>query len=206
MKEIYAKLLKIQEQLKVEKKKHNDFADFNYRSAEDILQAAKPLCAEQGLVLLLNDEVIQKGERFYIEATATLTDGEDFITAKADAREPEKPKAKMDESQTTGSTSSYARKYALGGLFALDDGNDSDATNNGKEPKKDAKTDKETKPATKTQIEELKKLGFDDERLKKMAAYYKVDDISKITYKQADEAIKKQKRALEKQKAGGGNE
>lgn len=199
MKELYKKLSTIQEQLKVEKKKHNDFADFNYRSCEDILQAAKPLCAAQGLALLLNDEVIQKGERFYIEATATLTDGEDFITTKASAREPEKPKAKMDESQTTGSTSSYARKYALGGLFALDDGNDSDKTNNGKNTEKPAE-----KLVTKVQLEELKKLGFTDERLQSMAKYYKVEKIEQITFKQADQAIQKQKKANAK-KAEGAN-
>lgn len=198
MKEIYKKLTTIQEQLKVEKKKHNDFADFNYRSCEDILQAAKPLCTAQGLALILNDEIVQKGDRFYIEASATLTDGEDFITTKASAREPEKPKAKMDESQTTGSTSSYARKYALGGLFALDDGNDSDKTNNGKNKEKP-----EEKLVTKVQIEELKKLGFTDERLKKMANYYKTEKIEQITFKQAEQAIQKQKKA--NAKAGEGS-
>lgn len=199
MKELYKKLSTIQEQLKVEKKKHNDFADFNYRSCEDILQAAKPLCAAQELTLLLNDELVQRGDRFYIEATATLTDGENFITTKASAREPEKPKPKMDESQTTGSTSSYARKYALGGLFALDDGNDSDKTNNGKNLEKPAE-----KLITKVQLEELKKLGFTDERLQSMAKYYKVEKIEQITFKQADQAIQKQKKANAK-KAEGAN-
>lgn len=197
MKELYKKLSIIQEQMKVEKKKHNDFADFNYRSAEDILQAAKPLCTAQELVLLLNDELVQRGERFYIEATATLTDGEEFVTAKALAREPEKPKAKMDESQTTGSTSSYARKYALGGLFALDDGNDSDKINNGKNTEKPAE-----KLITKAQIEELKKLGFTDERLKSMAKYYKVEKLEQITFKQAEQAITKQKKANAKKTEG----
>lgn len=194
MKDIFKKLSIIQEKLKVEKKKHNSFADFNYRSCEDILQAAKPLCTEQGLALLLNDEVVQKGERIYIEATATLTDGEDFITTKASAREPEKPKAKMDESQTTGSTSSYARKYALGGLFALDDGNDSDKTNNGKTTEKTTE-----KLITKAQIEEMKKLGFTEERLNGMAKYYKVEKLEQVTFKQAEQAIQKQKKMNTKQ-------
>lgn len=200
MKEIYRKLTEIQSSLKVEKGKHNDFADFNYRSCEDILQAVKPLCAKEGLVLLLTDEVVQKGERFYIEATATLTDGEETITAKALAREPDKAKPKMDESQTTGSTSSYARKYALGGLFALDDGNDSDKVNNGKNNEKQPE-----KLITKAQINELKKLGFTDERLDGMAKYYKVDKLENVTFKQAEQAIQKQKKMNEKQKEGGAN-
>lgn len=190
MKEIYKKLSAIQNELKVEKNKYNQFAEFKYRSCEDILQAVKPLCAKHELALQLTDEVVQKGERFYIEATATLTDGEEFINSKASAREPDKAKPKMDESQTTGSTSSYARKYALCGLFAIDDGNDSDTLNNGK-----GKEKPQEKLVTKVQIEELKKLGFTDERLKKMANYYKVEKIEQITFKQAEQAIQKQKKA-----------
>lgn len=189
---IYEKLADIQAKIKVEKSKHNSFADFDYRSCEDILQSLKPLLAEHKLIILLTDEVKQFGDRFYIEATAKLTDGENEIVVKASAREPVNPKAKMDESQTSGSTSSYARKYALSGLLALDDGNDSDKTNNGKADKKG-----EEKLITKTQIAELKKLGFDDARLEKMIKYYKVTKLEEITYKQADEAIKKQRRVVE---------
>lgn len=197
---LYEKIIDIQNRISVQKSKHNSFADFDYRSAEDILKAAKPLCKEHGLLLLLTDEVEFIGDKHYIKATAVLTDGENQIAATALAREPAAPKAKMDDSQTTGSTSSYARKYALNGLFGLDDGDDSDAVNNGK-------TDKKAKLITKVQIEELKKLGFTDERLEKMAKYYKVEDVSEITFKQAEEAIKKQKRAIEteKQKAGDQN-
>lgn len=198
MKELYKKLSTIQEKLKVEKGKHNEFGGFDYRSCEDILQAVKPMLVEKGLTILLQDNIKQLGDRFYIEATATLTDGEDSISTIAYAREPEKPKAKMDESQTTGSTSSYARKYALGGLFALDDGNDSDKTNNGKDEKPAEKL------ITKVQIEELKKMGFTDERLTNMAKYYKVEKVEQITFKQAEQAIAKQKKANSK-KAGGEN-
>lgn len=190
MKDILKKLSRIQALLKVEKRKRNDFADFNYRSCEDILQAVKPLCAEEELVLLLTDEVVQMGERFYIKSTAILTDGEEKVTVEALAREPDKAKPKMDESQTSGSTSSYARKYALGGLFALDDGNDSDKMNNGKESKSNEKL------ITKTQITELKQLGFDDERLENMAKYFKVAKVEEVTFKQAEEAIRKQKRLV----------
>lgn len=185
---IYGKLADIQNKLKVEKNKHNEFANFNYRSCEDILLAVKPLLKEHNLVLLLNDELEQLGDRVYIKANAILTDGENDIKVSALAREPEKPKAKMDESQTTGSTSSYARKYALNGLFALDDGEDPDDPN---------MKPKDEKLITKEQIEELRKLGFDDKRLENMAKYYKVELVKDVLYSQAEEAIKKQRKAIE---------
>lgn len=197
MNDIYKKLAEIQYNLKVEKNKHNEFGGFDYRSCEDILQAVKPMLAQQGLVILLEDNIQQVGDRFYIEAVVTLTDGDTAITSKAYAREPEKPKAKMDESQTTGSTSSYARKYALSGLFALDDGNDSDKTNNGKGEKEKVAE----KFITKAQIEEMKKLGFTDERLNGMAKYYKVEKLEQVTFKQAEQAIQKQKNMNAKQKS-----
>lgn len=197
MNDIYKKLAEIQYNLKVEKNKHNEFGGFDYRSCEDILQAVKPMLATQGLVILLEDNIQQVGDRFYIEAVVTLTDGDTAITSKAYAREPEKPKAKMDESQTTGSTSSYARKYALSGLFALDDGNDSDKTNNGKGEKEKAAE----KLITKAQIDEMKKLGFTDERLNGMAKYYKVEKLEQVTFKQAEQAIQKQKNMNAKQKS-----
>lgn len=201
--EILKKLYKIQNEIIVKKGKHNSFADFNYRSCEDILQALKPFLKEINCIILLNDELTNIGEKIYIKAIASLVDIEDReeISATAYAQEPPKAKAKMDESQTTGSTSSYARKYALNGLLALDDNADSDTTNNGK-----TKSKEDTKLITKAQIEELKKLGFTDDRLTKMAKYYKVEEITQISFKQADEAIKKQKRTIEKEKAGAKDE
>lgn len=195
-KSLVEKLVKIQTQLQVEKTKHNEFGDFMFRSAEDILKALKPYLSELQVAILLNDEVKSINEKYYVEATATLTDGEDCITTKASAREPDQPKAKMDSSQTTGSTSSYARKYALSGLLGLDDGIDSDGINK--------KTDKPTNLITKAQIDELKKLGFSDERLKKMAEYYKVKNIEEISFEQAKEAINKQRK--QNAKNGGKNE
>jgi len=194
-KELLTKLIKIQTSIQVEKTKHNEFADFMFRSAEDILKALKPYLSEYGVAILLNDEIKSFEGRCYVEATATLTDGENEISTRAFAREPVEPKPKTDASQTTGSTSSYARKYALSGLLGLDDGLDSD------ELTKKAK-DKDKKVITKAQIAELKKLGFDDERLKKMAAYYKVNTIEEISYAQANEAITKQKK--QNAKANGG--
>lgn len=119
------KLLKIQLELKAPKGQYNSFSKFNYRSAEDILEAVKPLNDAQGLLLTLTDKPILVGDRYYIEATATLTDGDDNIQINAYAREPLNKKG-MDESQITGTASSYARKYALNGLYLIDDTKDAD--------------------------------------------------------------------------------
>lgn len=117
----------IQKTLKVSKSQRNDFGGFNYRSCEDILEAVKPLLGE--LTLLMSDKVINVGDRYYIEATVRLSDGISEIRVYAYAREPLTKKG-MDESQITGSTSSYARKYALNGLFAIDDTKDADSMDN----------------------------------------------------------------------------
>ena len=125
---IYDKLAKVQSDLKAPKNQYNSFGKYNYRSCEDILEAAKPLCIANGLLLTVSDEVIQVGDRIYIRATASVTDGEGTVQTFGMAREAEDKKG-MDPAQLTGATSSYARKYALGGLFALDDTKDADATN-----------------------------------------------------------------------------
>lgn len=124
------KLTKIQSTLKAPKGNFNSFGKYKYRSCEDILEALKPLLAEQGCVVTLSDEIVQIWERYYIKATATLLDCESGETQSttAFARE-ELEKKGMDSSQITGSASSYARKYALNGLFAIDDGVDADKTN-----------------------------------------------------------------------------
>ena len=129
---IYQKLQNIQSRLKVEKKNYNDFGGYSYRSCEDILEAVKPLLLENNLALVMTDEVEAVGERYYIQATAILYDTENGtnISATAYAREA-KEKKKMDDAQVTGSSSSYARKYALNGLFAIDDAKDSDFLNQG---------------------------------------------------------------------------
>lgn len=127
---VYEKLAAVQKDLKVAKNQFNSFGKYNYRSCEDILEAAKPLCIANGLVLTVSDDVIQRGNRIYVKAVATVSDVADgtAIKVEAFAREAE-DKRGMDASQLTGATSSYARKYALGGLFALDDTKDADATN-----------------------------------------------------------------------------
>ena len=122
------KLNKIQTELNAPKDAYNSFGKYKYRSAESILQAVKPLLAKQGLILTISDSVIQIAERIYIQATAKITDGKESVETTALAREPLLKKG-MDDSQITGATSSYARKYALCGLLAIDDNQDADALN-----------------------------------------------------------------------------
>lgn len=130
---IYQKLNVIQTKLNVPKNQFNSFGKYNYRSCEDILEAVKPLLG--GLSLLLCDEIVLIGDRYYLKATATLTDGTETVSVAAYARE-ENEKKGMDSAQLTGATSSYARKYALAGLFLLDDNKDADTMDN-KKPEKD---------------------------------------------------------------------
>lgn len=130
------KLISIQKELKVPKSQRNSFGNYNYRNCEDILEAVKPLLAKHECVLTISDTIEAVGNRYYIKATAKIADGKDSIEVTAYAREAETKKG-MDDSQITGSTSSYARKYALNGLFAIDD-------------TKDADTDEYTKKTTST--------------------------------------------------------
>ena len=122
------KLVAVQAALKAPKGQFNKFGGYKYRSCEDILEAVKPLLLEQGLQLTIIDEPVEVGGRIYIKATATVTDGSETATVSGYAREAETKKG-MDESQITGTASSYARKYALNGLFLIDDTKDADATN-----------------------------------------------------------------------------
>ncbi|MHZ06960.1 recombinase [Escherichia coli] len=121
--ELHKKLWTIQQTLNAPKNQRNNFGGYNYRSAEDILEAVKPLL--QNITLTVSDEIVLIGNRYYVKATATLSDGEDVIAVTAYAREEESKKG-MDASQLTGATSSYARKYALNGLFCIDDARDPD--------------------------------------------------------------------------------
>lgn len=116
-----------QAELKAPKNQYNSFGKYNYRSCEDILEEAKPINKKHGLVLLLTDKPVCIGQRYYIEATARLYDieSEQFIEATASAREADTKKG-MDDSQVTGTASSYARKYALNGLYNIDDTKDAD--------------------------------------------------------------------------------
>ena len=134
---VYEKLMTVQTKLRAPKGQYNNFGKYSYRSCEDILEALKPLLAEVGAIVNVTDEIKLIGDRYYVEATASFIDTEtgERMIAKASAREAETKKG-MDDSQVTGSVSSYARKYALNGLFAIDDNKDADSTNtHGKEIK-----------------------------------------------------------------------
>lgn len=126
-KPIYASLMAVQAELKAPKNQHNSFGKYDYRSAEDIIEAVKPLLKENGLFLNMSDDIVLIGDRYYVKATVKVVDvvtGESVQTS-ALAREAAQKKG-MDESQVTGTASSYARKYALNGLFAIDDNRDAD--------------------------------------------------------------------------------
>lgn len=170
------KVQKVQEELKAPKNQFNKFGNYAYRSCEDIYNAVKPLLAKYGLYLTVSDELVTVGERYYIKATATLGNVDDmsFIHNVAYAREEETKKG-MDGSQITGASSSYARKYALNGLFLIDDVRDSDVTNtHGKVYENDELNNK-------TYRSWLDKF-FEDkpERLAKFLEYYKIKTTDKL--------------------------
>ena len=138
MEQVHQKLAAIQAALKAPKSQFNKFGGYKYRKAEDILEAVKPLLKQYGCTLTCTDELQLIGDRYYIKATATITNSEDGVSVSttAYAREEEEKKG-MDGSQVTGASSSYARKYALNGLLCIDDTADSDTTNDGPvEPEK----------------------------------------------------------------------
>ncbi len=140
------KLTSIQTSLKAPKGQFNSFGKYHYRSCEDILEALKSHLASTKTAIIINDEIIAVGTRIYVKATATLLDNEseETITATASARESEDKKG-MDSSQLTGATSSYARKYALNGLFCIDDNKDADSSDNSKDDKKTKEQKQEQK-------------------------------------------------------------
>ena len=125
------KLIKIQSELKAPKGQFNSFGKYKYRSTEDILEALKPLLKKHDCTLIIGDELVMIGDRYYIKATAEIvsTNDSESLAVSAFAREEENKKG-MDQSQITGSASSYARKYALNGLFLIDDTKDADGLNN----------------------------------------------------------------------------
>jgi len=141
-KEFYARLAEIQRTLNAPKNQYNSFGKYKYRSCEDILEGVKPLL--NGLFLSISDEVVMIGDRYYVKATATITNGDASHTATALAREEESKKG-MDSAQVTGATSSYARKYCLNGLFGIDDSKDAD-TDEHKNQQANAKPQQQSKP------------------------------------------------------------
>ncbi len=140
MGDFYKKLIKIQSTLNAPKGQFNSFGKYNYRSCEDIMGALKPLLAAEGLFQFISDSVEVVGSRHYIKATVTVTDGETSVSNSAFAREDEQKKG-MDGSQVTGASSSYARKYALNGMWNIDDSKDADTNEFRDQQAKQAKQD-----------------------------------------------------------------
>lgn len=190
---IYTALTNLQSELKAPKGQRNSFGNYNYRSAEDILEAVKPLLSKYGLTLTTTDTIVNIGARYYVKATATLYGLDGLVSVDGWAREA-KDKKGMDASQITGATSSYARKYAYNGLFSIDDTKDADTDEHRKQtqqattkPKTSLEPVSDDKP-TKTQLDTIYNLasgkGMSDEEIRKAVA--------KVTTKEmAEKSIKK---------------
>lgn len=179
------KLMLIQASLKAPKNQRNAFGNYNYRSCEDILEAVKPLLYDTKTTLTISDEMVEVGGRIYVKATATLKDCETWEIIEqnsAYARESESKKW-MDDSQITWATSSYARKYALNGLFCIDDVKDADATNtHWKEEKATKKSESKENPnwwfqKASTNKEFMEKCMDEDNFIRTIKWKYDVDDI-----------------------------
>jgi hypothetical protein len=187
---IYEKLNKIQTELKAPKGQMNKFGNYRYRSCEDIMEAVKPLLAETKTILVISDDIVQVGDRIYVMAKVTFTDGEGTITNQAYAREEESKKG-MDSSQVTGASSSYARKCALNGLFAIDDSKDADTDEHVNATKPAVKSAPvKARTITPTEAEVLvtlaAKKGSD---ISKLMAYYEVTELDKMTIGQFNQAM-----------------
>lgn len=189
-----AGLLQVQMALKAPKSQYNKFGKYNYRNCEDIIEAVKPLLKENGLFLTMSDDIVQIGDRYYVKAVVSVTDivtGESVQTS-ALAREAAQKKG-MDESQVTGTASSYARKYALNGLFAIDDTKDADTDeytartsaqnaagrtkttntiNHTSQPPKPSQRELELKAALSELNAEIKRLGLTGADASKVASQY----------------------------------
>ena len=158
---IYEKLLSIQNELKAPKNQWNSFGKYAFRNCEDILEAVKPICSKHKALTYVSDEIVTIGERHYVRATAVLVDCEkeklessDIICVTASAREAEN-KTGMDAAQVTGATSSYARKYALNGLFAIDDTKDPDTEEHKKQQDRGTENKTEQKNTAKTESKQV---------------------------------------------------
>lgn len=190
---ISEKILNIQNELKAPKSQWNSFGKYNYRNAEDILETAKPLLKKEGVILTLTDEIVLIGNRYYVKSTATVKYADESIAVSAYAREEENKKG-MDGSQVTGASSSYARKYALNGLFLIDDTKDSDFTN-------DNQVKNNTTQLNKLSEEQIKRLytignkaGYDSKKMDELVKKKYRKDTKSLTqeeYKYICESLEK---------------
>lgn len=181
-------LIKIQQELKAPKGQYNSFGKYKYRSAEDILEAVKPLLGKYNAQLTLSDEIIAVGDRVYVKAVATFTDGNATEVVSAYAREPDDKKG-MDASQITGTASSYARKYALNGLFLIDDTKDADTDEYAKQTGKE-KAAKPQQGIGSAVVESIDKLIKDTNTNRgRLLAYYNVQRLEDMTGDKAQHCI-----------------
>lgn len=193
MKKIYSELSRIQQELKAPKNLYNSFGKYKYRNAEGILESVKPLL--NGLALIINDEPVMIGDRYYIKATVTITDGEDQVSAVAYAREDNEKKG-MDGCQITGACSSYARKYALNALLMIDDAKDSD--DDSLSPKNPENQEKfENPPMPKNgQVQKAKTLPVNPTMSFLNTAFAQLREARGITDQENQKLIAEQKAAL----------
>lgn len=211
---IFEKLLAIQQELKAPKGQYNSFGKYNYRSCEDILEAVKPICAKYGVLLTISDELVYMGNRYYIKATAGLVDtvvSSDYVSKvenTAYAREEETKKG-MDGSQITGTASSYARKYALNGLFCIDDTKDADTDEFKKQQENEPNKKNEVKKIDIKLIDSIKELACTYAEIKKgneveLLNYYlnkcKVKSINDLSYKQGSFIVQELTNAIDRSK------
>ena len=192
---IYEKLMNIQKELKAPKSQYNSFGKYKYRSCEDILESVKPLLEKYKVTIILSDKLEQIGERYYIRAKAILIDTEsnNSIENTAYAREEETKKG-MDGSQITGTSSSYARKYALNGLLLIDDTKDADTDEFAKENNKGkTKEEPKEKKITPGQLKVLSKL-YTGDNLVKLLELNKIDKLEDMSMEKANEIILKLKK------------
>ena len=195
------KLMNIQSELKAPKGQYNSFGKYKYRSCEDILEAVKPVLAKHGCTLTISDSIELVGDRFYVKATATLSDidSDKSISVSAYARESQDKKG-MDSSQVTGATSSYARKYALNGLFCIDDTKDADTDEHrqqqekgGRKAEQKQQAPKQQKPAALTKDELMDKVVAlcDAKRLKvsDICMMSKVNSLEDLPAERLEKAI-----------------
>lgn len=188
----YEKIAKVQLELKAPKGQYNSFGKYKYRSCEDIVEAVKPILNKEGLILNLNDDLYLIGDRYYIKATAKITDGVNELTSTAYARESLELKG-MSDSQVTGTASSYARKYALNGLLAIDDTKDADTDEFARQTKQEP-----LKQELLDQLAELNNGVLPD--LDGIATYVKKANKEALTNDDLIKVIERKKKALNNNK------
>lgn len=207
------KLATAQSDLKAPKVQYNNFGKYHYRSADDILEAVKPINKTYGLTLYISDEVVEISGRFYVRATATVTDGITSLSVTAFAREAESKKG-MDESQVTGTASSYARKYALNGLYLIDDTKDADTDEHAQQVQQSQKINNENsdqqrnEPTKEEVLKALKKIsmvlkeyyGYDDQSIRKYVEKVCGKSIKEIDVREVYKVVKKLSQEEEKKR------